>query len=266
MINSCTIHTKPIPKQSRKAYDEPCAGWIQDECCHENVRYLPIYCNKWRCPRCGPLKRTAARARVAHAARVAEKDGRFLRFVTLTYAQDIPLERLYHDLQHLAQSLRRHLGRFEYARFVERTQRGRFHMHLVVLSPFLAVRQLSQMWRTASHGSYIVHVRAIASPKIASAYITKYLTKDPTAKVTFSRNFPNGLPPKDKDAIARMKQGHRYVFWPLLAINDLDCHHYDRNPGTPKYRNGLCACWRIPIVDWQPPPETAEPRFTLTAA
>ena len=251
MIDSCTIHTKVPAKQKRKAYDEPCAGWLSDTCEHGNVQYIPVYCNKWRCPRCGPIKRTAARARIAHAARVADKDGLRLRFVTLTYAQDIPIQRLYHDLQHLAQGLRRKIGRFEYARFVERTRRGRFHMHLVVMSPFLPVRQLSQMWRTASNGSYIVHVRAITSPKVASAYVTKYLTKDPTAKVTFSRNFPNGLPPKDKDAIARLKAGHKYIYWPLMAINDLDCPHYDRHPGHPHYYVGNCGCWRTPTVDWQ---------------
>lgn len=57
------------------------------------------------------------------------------------------------------------------------------HIHAIVDSEFLPVDQLSEQWRKASGGSFVVHVREVKEPTHAAGYVAKYLTKGIEADV-----------------------------------------------------------------------------------
>ena len=100
-----------------------------------------------------------------------------------------------------------------------------------------------------------MHIRRITSPNAAAAYCAKYLTKDLSAKVTWSRQFPSGVPKYEKQPVDPEAPRIRKVYWPRDAINDLDCPNYERHPGTPHYTNGICACWKFHEYHGPDPPQ-----------
>lgn len=67
-------------------------------------------------------------------------------------------------------------ARLGYAKIVELTKQGTPHLHILVESPFLAQRWLSQQWRELT-GSYIVDIRKVKSRRALTGYLTAYLTK-----------------------------------------------------------------------------------------
>lgn len=188
--------------------------------------------------------------RVQHAAHVSALNRRPLKFVTLTYAHDVPRKDLLKHLARLLQILRKRYHRVEYVRFPEYTKRGRYHLHLIMLAPYISARNLSKAWRSATRTSYVVHIRAVRNSRDAVRYATKYTTKDPAAKITFSRNFP--IPP-DMDE----PQGHDDTVPPPFTYayrTVLDAALEAKGApqlwtGEPIYWNGPCCCWPKP-----PPP------------
>lgn len=168
-----------------------------------------------------------------------------LKLVTLTYRRNVDKAFLLRSLQHLAQAMRREFGTFEYARFPERTLRGRIHLHLVVMCPFIPQKTLSQAWKVASQGSYIVDIRNIYTADRLARYLAKDLTKGLIGRVTFSRGFPNFPdahdPQPDREDPERFT--YRYVDIPTaLAVSAGAPQLYT---GQPCYPNGKCDCFNI---------------------
>lgn len=96
---------------------------------------------------------------------------------------------LKHQVQTLLQSFRRLRQRISWRRtqqggvaVVEVTRNkatGLWHPHLHVLAcgTFLRKSELVDNWRDASHGSFIVDIKAVTDTKDLSAYVCKYVTK-----------------------------------------------------------------------------------------
>lgn len=233
----------------------PCAGWLLKTCPHGNYQWLPLKCHSWRCPICGPEKRAETIARLLHAYRQTKETNTPMKLVTLTYNRPVGRGFMIRSLQHLTQALRRRFGTFEYARFPEKTQKGRYHLHLVVLAPYIPQRVLSNLWRTASKGAYIVDIRAVRDAGHAANYITKYVTKGPAAKVTYSRRFPNfddieNPAPPDPEALE-----FTYTWYnPQLALM-ISAAAPELWTSEPCYPQGVCTCFTRNTD--HPPPRTA---------
>lgn len=248
------VHTKSTTTAVATPHRTPCAGWILQTCPHCNYRWIPLFCHSWRCPVCGPLKRACLTARLCHAFRSVEDGDRRLKLVTLTFRHDVDKTFLQRSMQHLVQALRRKYGLFEYARFPERTRRGRIHVHLVVMCPFIPQKTLKEAWRVASKGSYIVDIRMVRTVDRLARYVAKDLTKGLVGRVTFSRGFPNfpdlqQVKPAPEDPA---KFTYRYVDIPTAQRTSAGAPQLWT--GLPCYPNGHCSCFvvRDPPDSWEP--------------
>lgn len=98
-------------------------------------------CKRWACTHCGTGKRAeAAKFMHAGAAHGLARDPRQpLRFVTITYGRDRDMRfdraddvrQSSEDWRRLVQMFRRQGRTMEYARVLERTKRGRIHIHAI---------------------------------------------------------------------------------------------------------------------------------------
>jgi len=127
--------------------------------------------------------------RLQGGLRAAREKGWTLKFVTLTWAEDVNKERVRLDLQHLVQTIRRRYGYCEYVKVAELTRNGRIHLHLAMVMPFIPQKVLSAMWR-AHADAPIVWIRAIRDIPGIRRELAKYMTKAPVGKVSYSRGFP----------------------------------------------------------------------------
>lgn len=221
----------------------PCSGWLLDKCDHENYRWIPLFCHGWKCPICRPRNLKTTTARLCLAYRAAAASGVTLKFVTLTYRNDVTRQQVRRSLQHLVQSFRRQGKVFEYARFPEYTKAGRIHLHLVVLAPFIYQLDLSEAWRIASQGSYIVDIRRIWSDKQLAAYVTKYVAKQPAGKITYSRNFPQFQDILDRKGQPKEHPGHHYTFFRPYQLDIQDFYAPELWTGEIVFAHGKCNCW-----------------------
>jgi len=171
----------------------PCGGWLRELCSHNNVRWKPLACHKWECDYCAPGKFMELQERLQGAHRVSEERGWTLKFVTLTWAEDVTKEQVRLDLAHLVQTIKRKYGYCQYARVPEWTKRGRIHLHLAMIIPFIPQKVLSKMWKGHS-GAPNVWITAVRDPKRLQNELGKYLAKGPAGKVSYSRQFPEAEP------------------------------------------------------------------------
>jgi len=123
----------------------PCAGWLREACSHNGVRWMPLACHRWECAYCAPGKFMELRERLQGAHRVSVEMGWTLKFVTLTWADDVTGEQVRLHLQHFMQTVRRKYGYCEYAKVPEWTKNGRIHLHLAMIVPYIPQKVLSQM-------------------------------------------------------------------------------------------------------------------------
>jgi len=116
-----------------------------------------------------------------------------LKFVTLTWAEDVTNKQVRLHLQHLAQAIRRKYGYCEYAKVPEWTKNHRIHLHLAMIMPYIPQQELSRMWRRIA-GAPNVWITAVHDITRLRNELGKYLAKGPAGKVTYSRNFPKAEP------------------------------------------------------------------------
>ena len=197
-------HTHYIIGGKRKGRGEgPCGGYLREICRHGNVRYKPLKCHRWDCEYCAPGKVMELLERLQGALTEAWAHGWTLKFVTLTYGEDVTKEQVRLHLAHLVQAIRRKYGYCEYAKVPEWTQNGRIHLHLAMIMPFIPQKELSNMWRrfAGAPSVWITAVRGVgplgtelSKQQIAVRQLTNYLSKGPAGKVTYSRHFPEAEP------------------------------------------------------------------------
>lgn len=192
-------------------------------------------CKRWRCTHCGTGKRAEALKLIRAGAQVglSTRGGQPLRFVTITYGRDrdrrfdsrADVAASSEDWRRLVQTFRRNGRQMEYVRVLERTRRGRIHIHAITWGDWIPkctdrgrrARKLpygrgsgSPCYCTAGRpciqamawaaGFGWVEVRAIKSTTQAAAYVAKYLGKQSAAdwprharRVAYSRKFAAGL-------------------------------------------------------------------------
>lgn len=198
------------------------------------------------------MNRARVIARLAFAYLQCLTSGAGLKLITLTFNRDVDRAFLHTALQHLCQSLRRRYTTFEYARFPEYTRQGRYHIHLVALAPYIPQAELSKLWKTASKGAYIVDIRRVHTPDHLARYVTKYLTKAPAAKVTYSRAFP--IAPLENDDQQHQPEGVEisYAWMDHATAMTLSAGAPQLWTGEPCYPNGPCTCFNH-LHDHHPP-------------
>lgn len=199
-----------------------------------------VPCKRWACEHCGKGKRAEALKLIRAVARTGIKNypRQPLRFITLTRPRDKPnhlgdredCAGASADVRELVRAWRRSRGGgpghdLEYVRVLERTKRGRIHVHLLTWGHYVAkctdkgrrsrglptgrgsgspcyctpARPCIQRLAWA-HGWGYVDVRAVRSPRAAAAYIAKYLGKQSTddwprhaRRLSYSRRASGGL-------------------------------------------------------------------------
>jgi len=110
-----------------------------------------------------------------------------LKFVTLTYAEDVTKKQVRLSLAHLVQGIRRKYGYCEYAKVPEFTKNGRIHLHLAMIMPYIRQKELSAMWKSYAKAPN-VWITAVIDSRRLKVELAKYLSKAPAGKVTYSRN------------------------------------------------------------------------------
>jgi len=139
----------------------------------------PLKCQSWQCDTCKPIRR---RRLIAQAFA-----GNPSRFVTLTANPREganPVERLFalsRAWRLLVKRLRRMHPRksIEYLCVVERTKLGEPHLHILLKSPYIPQSWLSSVMRELNNAP-ICDIRSVKGKKDVIAYVTKYVSKDPT--------------------------------------------------------------------------------------
>lgn len=154
------------------------------------LKVLANHCrNRW-CPRCRSYVQARTRRRIEKWLATADRPR--LKFATLTLK---PSSRpLSEHLAHLLKSFRRlRSSRFWRALNVRgigvaETTRGatgqnwHLHLHLLIEAPYMDARLLSDAWRTASSGSFIVNVKAVRKDQTQERlveYLAGYMAKEP---------------------------------------------------------------------------------------
>jgi len=232
----------------------PCGGWLRELCGHDNVRWVALKCHRWECEYCAPGKFMELQERLQGAYRVSEEKGWTLKFVTLTWADDVTPKQVGLDLQHFLQTIRRKYGYSQYAKVPEYTQRGRIHLHLAMVMDFIPQKVLSKMWKAHS-GAPNVWITAVRDIKRLENELGKYLAKGPAGKVTYSRNFPKAEPlvvVKPGPCGACGGKEHTFMF---ISVSEAETNFRfevlgRENPGLAvKPTGGIapdCGCWPDP--------------------
>jgi len=243
----------------------PCGGWMRELCAHGNIRWKPLRCHKWSCEECAPGKRSEFLERLEGALALSAEKGWMLKFVTLSWAWDVDKERVGLDLQHLVQTIRRKYGFCEYAKVPEFTRRGRLHLHLAMVMPYIPQRQLSAMWKAHS-GAPVVDIRAVHDVFRLRNELAKYLTKGPAGKVTYTRKFPEAKPLVEvKTGPCDACDGQEHIFMFIPASEAETNFRFEVQarliPGlavraTGKIATG-CGCW--PSTRESPEPTRGSP-------
>jgi len=237
-----------LPNAHKNVVQAPCAGWLRESCSHGNVRWIPLRCHKWQCVTCSPGKHMEFLERLRGATTLAMSKGWTLKFVTLTWAVDVDKRRVRLDLAHLVQWIRRKYGYCEYAKVPELTKAGRIHLHLAMVMPYIWQGELSKAWKRYAKAP-IVDIRAVTDLNWILTELTKYLTKGPAGKVTYSRNFPAAerVTVQPGPCEACDGQEHRFEFLPeWRVVEEYPLEEHGRwLAGEPVYQD-MCGCWPVP--------------------
>lgn len=173
----------------RAAKMEDCCRWPM---LAKDSKNRPIallgYCRDRMCPKC--QERRSHRVFAASMAAIAKASS--IRFVTLTLAQS---ERSLDDqLDHLTNSFRRlrqselwkqsvdgGIATIEVTRG-QRCGHWHVHMHVLITGKYISQGALSEQWKRASEGSFIVDIRAVHDRAKATRYVAKYASKPANTK------------------------------------------------------------------------------------
>lgn len=229
----------------------PCGGWVRESCRHKSFRWVPLRCHKWSCSQCSPGKKAEFYQRLESAYFESIARGWTLKFVTLTWSVDVDKRRVRLALQRLVHWIRREFGYCEYVKIPEFTKRGRVHLHLAMITPFIHQKLLSKAWQRYSKAP-VVDIRAVKDLGRLHVELSKYLTKGPAGRVTYSRRFPKSERPVQVkagpcDACDGME--HRFEF----CNEDMVGRYYSGEehgrmmPGEPIFASAKgCGCWAGP--------------------
>jgi hypothetical protein len=147
---------------------------------------VTLRCRSWLCPECQPVRKRQLLELAVH--------GTPTKFVTLTANPAVgvsPADRA----RQLARAWRLVVGRakrqfkiadLNYLAVFEATKRGEPHLHILLRSPFIPQRWLSDQMRAIMR-SPIVDIRQVKNPRQAAHYVAKYIGKAPHRFATCKR-------------------------------------------------------------------------------
>lgn len=168
-------------------------AWAQHSASRGAYRVRSDACRNRACPVCRAAAARDLAARIDWAVSITSRSRRPVRFLTLTVkSSSAPLRQ---QLAFLRKSFSRLRNRkfwresvdFGYAvleitRNTE-TRTWHPHIHIIMRSRWMDVRDISAAWRQITHGSYIVDIRLPGSSAAVTHYLTKYLAKPPELAV-----------------------------------------------------------------------------------
>jgi len=163
-----------------------CTEWTIVKDTGDVRRARPLYCRSWSCEVCQPRRRSQLMAKASA--------GLPTRFLTLTVnpsTGESPYDRL-RALSAAWNVLVKRIRRanpgkqVEYLAIVEETKRGEPHLHILLRSPFIAQKFISDAMEGLI-GAPIVDIRKIRSMKEVVRYVAKYVTKAPAQFGTAKR-------------------------------------------------------------------------------
>jgi len=226
----------------------PCGGWLREVCGHGDVRWIPLRRHSWACECCRPALLGRLGKELELAETESQSRGWTLKFVTLTWAEDVARERTWKDLAHLVQWFRRQYGYCEYVRAPEYTRQGRIHLHLAMIAPYVRQAVLSKAWERYS-GACVVDIRR-AKPGLLKE-LAKYLGKSFSAgNISRSRGWPvsPAMDPGDGEKVRPVPRDpetglcsgcgsdHRFKFYKMEA--DISVYEH-----TQLFIRPECGCW-----------------------
>jgi len=138
----------------------------------------PLRCRSWSCAECAPMRKRRLMALAA--------SGEPIRFLTLTvnpHRDGTPETRLL-ELANAWRITIKRLRRLhphepiEYLAIVEETKNHEPHLHILLRSPFIQQRYLSECMASLIDAP-IVDIRRIRNPREVIRYVAKYVTKAP---------------------------------------------------------------------------------------
>jgi len=155
-----------------------CTAWTLVKQLPDERHARPLYCRSWRCDICNPRRRSQLMAKAA--------SGEPSRFLTLTVSPDTganPYERLMAlsgAWNVLVKRLRRMFPdkEVEYLAIVEETKAGEPHLHILLRSPFVPQRLISDAMKELINAP-IVDIRKIKNMREVIRYVAKYIAKAP---------------------------------------------------------------------------------------
>lgn len=135
------------------------------------------------------------------------------KLVTLTYHENMTdPQRLYYDLQHFTEKMKRKLGEIKYITAVEPQGRGAWHAHMLVKqltsnSTYLTEEMVQEIW---PHG-WIVDVEPMTSVTNVGAYLSAYLSNTPDDSTD---NQQSSIPGSSRQVPKRVIKGGRLHMYP----------------------------------------------------
>ena len=159
------------------------------------VKSVPLPCDSWTCPECGPRKAKAIFAR-AFAGAIGQplkgfRDKYSTKLLTLTlggvefrekYTKAESYKIAKYHFQKLVKNLRHVYGPFEYLAVLELHKDGYIHIHVILrgrnIAPKSVLGHIEYFWRDL-YGLGFVRINVVRSLEKALKYVLKYFFKEP---------------------------------------------------------------------------------------
>ena len=237
-----------------------CSEWSLVKANGLTCTVQPLRCRCWSCEECAPIRKRQLMAQ-AHA-------GHPDTFLTLTVnpKRGLGADDRAKSLAHAWRTLRKRAMRkykleaLPFLAVFEKTKRGEPHLHIL-----LRVKWLSQRWLSAQMRDLIdapiVDIRRVTGTAKISAYISKYIGKDPqrfvgTKRYWSSRDYESQMPSDqalDADGITWTEVARRSVSLQVFVMQNNGFRIIEQQDGvtTLAYPRGHRS-WQVEPPD--PPP------------
>lgn len=164
----------------------------------------PLPCRSWGCEYCQPKRR-----RQLIAMAIAGCPNKMLTLTVNTSVGESPIERrrmLHQAWVILRKRMARRLGvkNIPYMAFVEKTQQGEPHLHILLRCGYIPFKWYSANMRKLIKAPH-VWINKLRSDKRAAYYVTKYVTKEPAQFGKLKRYWQSADYNTDKEKAGRSK-------------------------------------------------------------
>lgn len=179
------------PKRIERFNECGTRAWLQWSPSRQARRVIANCCRQRHCPACRSWHARRTRSQIAYAMTGSRPND--WKLVTLTKRHSsaplaVQLDHLAADFRRLRQrQIWRSAVAYGYAvieiTWSAETNQWHPHLHILARSRYIPQRDLSQNWRSITHGSFIVDIRAVKQLQYAINYVTAYVCKPPSATV-----------------------------------------------------------------------------------